>query len=683
VAAAARVLAVLAPASAAAELLAYVPHADDATVTEAVVAALAEVAYRDGKVDPTILQALADPMPARRAVAAQALCRADRPDTLPAVRKLLHDPKPAVRSRAALALGRQRDVEAFPVLIDLLAELGARERRAVEEALQDVAGEWAPGFPYDGEDALARRVRRDAWAAWWRATDGPELLQAFRGKVVTPEALARMRALVRRLGDGQYPVRAAAAADLASLGRTALPVLREATRDPDAEIARQAAAVIQRIEQEPSDALPATAARMVALRKPAGAAEVLLAYLPFAEGEDDALEVEAALAAVAVRDGKPERAVLAALSDPSAPRRAAAADALCRSGSAGGITAVHKLLEDADLSVRLRAAAALAAAGQRDAVSVLVDLIGVLPREQSWQAQDVLARLAGERAPEPVAADDAAARRKARDAWAAWWKDNAAVIDLARLSAAPQSLGYTVVVLVEENGMGRVAELGRDGKVRWQIEGLQYPVDAWVLPGNRVLVGEYNGMRVTERDFAGKILWEKSNLGDRVVNVQRLRNGHTFIAVQNGLLDVDQAGKEVGRLSRPRGDTVWAGYRSADGTVTCLTNRQQCVRLDAAGKELKSFPITANGGWTSGIDVTVRGHVLVSNQNFNKVHEYDADGKLVWEADAPGITTATRAANGHTIVASYLNNRVFELDRNGKVVWEHKDALHPFRARRR
>ena len=41
------------------------------------------------------------------------------------------------------------------------------------------------------------------------------------------------------------------------------------------------------------------------------------------------------------------------------------------------------------------------------------------------------------------------------------------------------------------------------------------------------------------------------------------------------------------------------------------------------------------------------------------------------------------SGDGNTIVASYFNNRVFELDKSGKVVWEHKDALHPFRARRR
>jgi HEAT repeat protein len=681
-AAAARLLAARAPEGTAAALLAYLPYADDPGVIEAVTSALADIAFAGGKPDAALLRALADPVPLLRAVAGQVLCRADRPDQFPAVRRLLADPKPAVRARAALALARQRDADSFPVLIDLLGVLPPAERRPVEELLQELAGEWAPALPAAGEDALARRLRREVWAAWWRGTDGPELLDEFRRRTLTPETMSRARALIAKLGDVSFPVREAAATDVAALGRVALPLLREAAHDPDAEVARRAGAIVRRFEQEPNDPLPAAAARLLALRKPAGAAEVLLAYLPAAEGEDTAAEVEAALTAVAVRDNRPEPAVLRALGDASPRRRAAAAEALCRAGSAEGVWAAHKLLRDADLSVRLRAATALASAGQRDAVPVLIELVTELPREQSWQAQEVLARLAGEGAPEAVAAEDAAGRKKAADAWAAWWKANADRADLSRLAAAPPTLGYTDVVLVEDNGMGRVVELGRDGKVRWQIEGLQYPVDAWVLPGNRVLVGEYNGMRVTERDLTGKVVWEKSNLGERVVNVQRLPNGHTFIATQNSVVEVDRAGKEVfSRRGFPNG--LWAAYRSADGTITGLTNGQQCVRFDRAGKEVKSFAITAGGGWTSGIDVSPQGRVLVSNHNNELVQEFDAGGKLVWEARAPGITTATRAPNGHVIVASYITNRVFELDRNGKVVWEHRDALHPFRARRR
>src|SRR5262249_29823188 len=75
------------------------------------------------------------------------------------------------------------------------------------------------------------------------------------------------------------------------------------------------------------------AARLLAARRPAGAAEALLGYLPFAE-EDAAGDIEAALAAVGVPDGRPDPALLRALGDPSPARRAAAAEILCRHGRA-------------------------------------------------------------------------------------------------------------------------------------------------------------------------------------------------------------------------------------------------------------------------------------------------------------------------------------------------------------
>jgi HEAT repeat protein len=679
-AAAARVLAARAPDGSAEALLAYLPFADDAAVTEAVTSSLAALAFPGGKPHPALLRALEDPVPVRRAAALEVLCRTDRPDLFPAVRKLLADPKPAVRARAALALVRQQDAESFPALIDLLGELAPDQRRPIEEALLDLAGEWAPGLPH-GDDALGRRIRRDVWAAWWRATDGATLLDEFRTRTLTAETAARARALVRRLGDGSYEKRERADAELSALGRVALPVLREAAKDPDAEIARRAAAMVERLERGPADALPLTAARLVALRKPAGAAEALVAYVPSVEGDDIAAEVLTALAAVAVRDGKPDPAVVKALGDVSPRTRAAAAEALCRAGGPEAVAPVRKLLADADLSVRLRAAAGLAGAGDREAVPALIDLVALLPREQSWQAQEYLLRLAGDAAPVSSGADDEAGRKKARDDWAAWWKANADRTDLARLSTGPVTLGYTVVCLVGDNGIGRVVERGRDGKVRWQIEGLNYPVDACVVGGNRVLVGEYNGRKVTERDLSGKVVWEK-DMAASVVNVQRLANGNTFIAAQNVLLEVDRAGKEVFAHRRPSAD-VRAACRSADGTTTLFTNDSQCVRLDRSGKEVKSFSLGAGGSWTSGIDVTAGGRILSSNHNANRVEEYTPDGKKVWEAAAPQITTATRAANGNTIVCSYFANRVFEMDRNGKVVWEYKDAMHPFRARRR
>ncbi len=681
-AAAVRVLGAKNPPGTTEVLLAFLPFADDAGVADAVSVTLAGVAYSDGKPDAALVRGLADPVPLRRAVAVEALCRADHPEQFADLRKLMSDPKPAVRARAALALARQNDVEAVPVLIELIAELPPETRKEVESLLGELAGEWAPGVALSGDDAISRRIRRDVWAAWWRNTDGPALLAEFRKHTLTPQREEQVRATVRRLGDSSYFERERAADELVAVGTAALPELRQAVKSTDPEVARRAQACVQRLERGEANPLPTAAARLVALRRPEGAAEALLGYVPFAEGDSLSAEVITALAAVAVRDGKPDPAVLAALDDKMPARRAAAAEALCRAASGVYAAAALKLLQDADATVRLRAASALAAARRRDAVPVLIDLLGAPPREQAAQAQEILAQLAGDKAPPAPAEETDAARRKYRAAWAAWWKADGDKADLSRLTSSQTLLGYTMIVLVDNNGLGRVVELGRDGKPRWEITGLLYPVDAYVLPGGgRVLVTEYNGRKVTERDLKGNVVWEKTNLPSQVVNAQRLANGNTFIACTNRLVEVDRTGKEVWTYARP-GNDIAAAVRAPNGQTTVLTNNT-CLRLDAAGKEVKSFAMNAGGSWTSRLDLLPRGHVLLALTATNKVGEFDADGKMVWSTDAPQVTTATRLANGNTLVASHQGQRVYEINREGKTVWEHKDTLHPFRARRR
>jgi len=72
----------------------------------------------------------------------------------------------------------------------------------------------------------------------------------------------------------------------------------------------------------------------------------------------------------------------------------------------------------------------------------------------------------------------------------------------------------------------KIFELGPDKEVVWQIDGLRYPVDVQVLGKNRVLIAEYLGRRVTERDLKGTSL-------DRAVPLpiacQRLPGGLTLL----------------------------------------------------------------------------------------------------------------------------------------------------------
>jgi HEAT repeat protein/outer membrane protein assembly factor BamB len=679
-----RLLGVGKPAGSVEALLAYLPYADDASVLEAVGFALGQLAYADGKAHPALLKALESDIAAQRAAAVEALARTDRPETRPAIARRLTDPAPPVRQRAALALARVEDVAAIPVLVDLMGELNRAERAPVDEMLRSLAGETAPKKAPTGDTEKDRKELRDVWAAWWRKIDGPSLVDEFRARTLDPSEKPKVAELIRKLGDPNYRVRERATNDLVGMGAKVLADLRAATRDPDGERARRAEDCVAKIVASDSKRVPMGTARLTALRRPDGATEAMLAYLPFADDDDGMIaEVKAALTTLALdRNANPDPALRKALADPQPVRRAAAAEALAKGGGPGVREDVKRLLKDADLSVRQAAATALTVAGERDAVPVLIDLLAELPAAQAWPTQDLLHQLAGDKAPTATAGDKPDERKKYRDAWAAWWKENGPTTDLARLTTSAGYLGYTVLVEVGNNSVGRVTEIGRDGKVRWQVTNLRYPVDAFVLPGERVLITEWDGNRVGEWDFRGNLVWKQEGLNGRATNAQRLPNGHTFICTTNELVEVDRTGKAAYRVTVPQGLT--AGYRWPNGEIVCLRNDGKVARYDVAGKELGQFPSNRDTSWTSGIDMIRNGNVLVTQPSPNqKVVEYTPDGKMVKEWGTPNVTTATRLANGNILAASHNDMRVIEYDATGKKVWEHKSDHHIFRARRR
>jgi HEAT repeat protein len=676
-AAAASVLARRKPDGAAAALLAYLPFADNPDVLRALNAALAEVAAPGGKLDPALLRGLADPLGVRRAASGIALARAMPPDRTPAVRNLLKDPAPGVRLRAALALAEAHDADAIPVLIDLLGVLSFEERKRVEEFLTRLAGEWAPVLAPPSDDKISRKIRQDAWAGWWRNTDGASLLAAVREQTRTPEGRTKIAGLIARLNNEEFVTRENASKELFALGRIALPQLREAAKSKDAELSTRAHLLIDRIEREPAYLLPAAAIRLLAVRKPAGSVEALLAYLPFADSEPLSAEVQKSLVALARPNDNLDPVLVRALAAGEPNIRAAAGEALATGGGPEGCSAVRKLLSDAAPTVRLRVALALATASDQSGMPTLIELLTVLPDDQVGQVEDVLFQLAGETAPEVPVGVKREERKKCRDAWAAWWKINAARVDLARLTVRP-SLGYTL--LCDLNG-NRVFEVDRQGKQRWLISNAGGPVDARILPGNRVLIAEYGADRVTERDFNGNILWERRI--PNPVNVQRLPNGNTFVATVNGpIVELDRAGNEVWRMNNLPGN-IMAGARSRRGTIICLTQNGQCFILDAAGKQLGTFASGHHQQSMGGIDVLANGRILVAQPNRNKVVEFDSEGKVIREVDAPNSMAATGLPNGHILATSQNTQRACELDRSGKIVWEYTSAGQVYRARRR
>ncbi len=416
-AAAARLLAHHKPAGAVEALLAYLPAAETPALVEEVARALTALAYPDDKPHAALLAALTDALPLRRAVAGSALAGKDHPQARPAVRKLLRDPRPLVRLRVALALAEANDLEGVPVLIDLLTEVAPPRDKPIEDLLRRLAGEWTP-TPPAGDDAVARRIRRDSWAVWWRDSDGPALLAEVRSHTLSGKDQARVLDLIDKLGADDFEMRQNASGALTEFGARAVPLLRQARHSPDAERAKRAEECLKDIADRGSKPLPEPVLRLLRVRKPAGAVEALLDYLPFADNEQRKDEARKALVALAVREGRLDPALSRVLEDPLPLRRLAAAEAILAASPLEQRDAVRKLLRDADPLVRLRTAVALAVKRDREAIPVLIESLAEEPSDASGEAEELLSRLAGEGAPKVEPTGGTAGRRQRRDAWA-------------------------------------------------------------------------------------------------------------------------------------------------------------------------------------------------------------------------------------------------------------------------
>jgi HEAT repeat protein len=229
---------------------------------------------------------------------------------------------------------------------------------------------------------------------------GLALVDFFRQRTAPlPRGADQVPNLIRRLADDSYQVRSTAAGRLVSLAGRAVPALQQATESADPEVRRLAANCLRKIEAASEPDLIAAAVRVLAWRRPHEAADALLDYLPAAVADAPVTAVGNALASLAVHGGKPDPALLRALTDESPARRAAAGIALARAGVKEQLPAVRKLLQDPEASVRLQVALTLADQGDREAMPALIRLLDVLPRRRLWPVEELLYRVAGETSP--------------------------------------------------------------------------------------------------------------------------------------------------------------------------------------------------------------------------------------------------------------------------------------------
>jgi HEAT repeat protein len=667
-----RLLAQRRPVGTASVLLAYLPHAENETVLEAVQTALQTVTYDDWNVvTPSVDKALSSRHPLLRATAIAVLGEKPPAASRNQIRKLLKDPVPIVRLHAALALAQAGEAEAIPTLIALLGQASDKRARDLSlDFLTDLAGTLGPKIN-PGEDEASRQQAWEAWARWWDDSGRMDLLDELKKRTLSEANITRMQALTSKLSDEDFQVREDAEKQLLALGESLLPLLKRAAQNQsDLEIRLRilrCAGQLEKAKARSSTLLP-TIARLIALRKPPGAATVILAYLPFMDTDGPLDEFQHALNLVATADGKVPPVLLTALTDTQGIRRAAAAQAICAATGTEHGEAVRRLLNDPIPGVRLKAALALASAGDRTAVPALITLLSRLSVEERGQAEEYLNTLAGANGPTDLPQGESTESREKRSAlWSAWWQANKNQVVLAN---CPGSLfgslisttgekwvrGHKLLVQTQAN---TVTELNKDEKPIWTLSGLANPRDAQLLSGRRILLVEQN--QVSERNLQGMILWQKPLAGPR--SAQRLRNGNTFIVCANQLIELNRSAEEVCRIDLPAVD---AARKLPNGEIVAF-NRNEVLKLDKSGKILVTTPVDCGGAGCN--EVLDNGHVLVSSPGNGNLIEFDADGQEVNRFNMPGVVHGYRLSNGHTLV-TINGGRCVELDAQWQPVKE-------------
>jgi hypothetical protein len=260
--------------------------------------------------------------------------------------------------------------------------------------------------------------------------EAPALLDYFRNRTVQSVDPEKIKSLIKQLNDDSFKVREQASQELVKYRKFAEPWLNEALKGSEIEVVRRAQQCLERIRSSDEANLEAAVARMIAAKNPVGAPEVLLAYIPSVVNPTVLDEMQVALAAVAMKEGRADQLLVDALADKLPLKRATAAAALVKAGGADERTKARHLLKDSEDEVRFRVGMALAVAKDKEAVPVLIELLLKLPEEQAKDVEDILIRLADDKPPTQPFGIEEAKRKLARDFWAGWWAREGPKVDM-------------------------------------------------------------------------------------------------------------------------------------------------------------------------------------------------------------------------------------------------------------
>jgi len=272
----------------------------------------------------------------------------------------------------------------------------------------------------------------------------------------------------------------------------------------------------------------------------------------------------------------------------------------------------------------------------------------------------------------------------------------------------PKHSGYRVLA----QDKGKVALIGTDGKIEWEVACGHNSHDIALLPNGNFLL-HTGGTTVTEMTPKKEVVWKyeakpKEGYKGRVEvhAFQRLADGNTMVAESGNrrIVEVDKDGKIVKEVALqvskpdPHRDTRMVRKLDSGNYLVCQEG-DGCVReYDPTGQVVWEYKLDLGGrpasdghgpeGHGTAVYSAIRlanGHTVVAGGNNNRVLEVNKDGKVVWSIDQKElegitlawVTTLHVLPNGNLIVgnchAGPNNPQLFEVTREKKVVWQFKD----------
>jgi HEAT repeat protein len=345
--------------------------------------------------------------------------------------------------------------------------------------------------PLDFDEAILKHFKQ--------ATDTASLVAYLKERSASDDDLLAIPTLIKRLGSEKFTERREASSKLIALGLPAFMPLHDTLNDKDPERSQQAKLAIQKLDRGTRTvAIPPIATHMLMKRKPDGLLEVLLRYLPFTTDPDVEEDIYYGIDELSGANGQLHPALVKALDDPLAARRAVAGCIIARVGNDEQKQKARGLLKDKDAHVRLRTAQGMLAGFDTMGLPTLIELLDAKPIPIAWQAEELLVWAAKDDAPKALVWFGGPRATEAKSAWQKWWDAAKSKLDLRRSAKEP----WTPRLFSTRTG---AVLMGSDGRVRWDPFGssTEQPLkQVTCMPDGR-LYGSFRFSSARQEPFTG------------------------------------------------------------------------------------------------------------------------------------------------------------------------------------